>query len=73
MPHPPSFTASMPPQMPIGDWPALYRGVRLTIEPLEDGTFRGVVEGGFFSEPCADLVEALAAATDWIDQTAQSR
>lgn len=53
------------------EWPVSYRGVCLTIEPLSDGTYRGVVEGGFFSDPCPTLVAALEAATALIDQADQ--
>ena len=66
MAHPTVFSASLCPQLASDDWPASYRGVGVKVEPLSDGTFCGVADGGFLSVPCNTPGEALSIATDWI-------
>lgn len=52
-------------------WPASYRGVGLRIEPLCDGRFVGMAEGGYRSRPYPDAQAALADVTAWIDRQAR--
>lgn len=49
-------------------WPASYRGRGIWIEPLADGWFMGLVEGGYHSAPYPDAQQALADVTAWIDR-----
>lgn len=63
MAHPTAITASTL----SASWPARYRGVGVSVEPLADGTYCGVVATGYRSSAYATPTEALAAATAWID------
>jgi hypothetical protein len=55
-----------PLQVPI--WPASYRGRGLWIEPLGDGNFVGLAEGGFQTLPSANTQHILADLKAWIDR-----
>lgn len=48
-------------------WPASYHGRGIRIERVPDGGYVGRVEGGYRSAPYADVCEALADITTWID------
>jgi hypothetical protein len=45
--------------------------VGIVVQPLPDGQFVGMAEGGYCSPPCPDAQAALADVTAWIDRQAQ--
>jgi hypothetical protein len=61
---------SRPPAQGV-KWPAAYRGVGIMVQPLPDGQFVGMAEGGYCSPPSSDAQAALADVTAWIDRQAQ--
>jgi hypothetical protein len=49
-------------------WPASYHGHGIRIERAPDGTYVGIVEGGYRSAPYTDAGEALADIAAWIER-----
>jgi hypothetical protein len=54
-------------------WPASYRGRGIVIQPLPDGRFVGMAEGGYCSPAYPDAQAALADVTAWIDAQQQHK
>ncbi len=50
----------------VSVWPFSYQGVRFIVLPLDDGTYQGIVEGGYRTVPCATPGQALVLVRDLI-------
>jgi hypothetical protein len=55
-----SFTQTVP------VWPFSYQGVGFIVLPLNDGTYQGIIQGGYYTVPCATPGQALALVRELI-------
>jgi hypothetical protein len=57
-------TTSLTQTVPV--WPFSYQGVGFIVLPLDDGTYQGIIQGGYRTVPCGTPGQALVLVRDLI-------